>query len=51
VIFLVALGLATAISFPTALIFDCFDPCFHTPTQVIETLGIDVVLAVPKMTA
>jgi uncharacterized protein involved in exopolysaccharide biosynthesis len=51
VIFLVALGLATAVSFPTALILDCFDPCFHTPTQVIETLGIDVVLAVPKMTA
>jgi uncharacterized protein involved in exopolysaccharide biosynthesis len=51
VIFLVALGLATAVSFPTALIFDCFDPCFHTPTQVIETLGIAVVLAVPKMTA
>lgn len=51
VIFLVALGLATAVSFPTALILDCFDPCFHTPTQVIETLGIAVVLALPKMTA
>jgi uncharacterized protein involved in exopolysaccharide biosynthesis len=51
VIFLIALGLATAVSFPTALILDCVDPCFHTPTQVIETLGIAVVLAVPKMTA
>jgi uncharacterized protein involved in exopolysaccharide biosynthesis len=50
VIFLVALGLAAAVSFPAALILDCFDPCFHTPTQVIETLGIAVVLAVPKMT-
>jgi capsular polysaccharide biosynthesis protein len=50
-IFLFALGLATAVSFPAALILDCFDPCFHTPTQVIETLGIAVVLAVPKMTA
>jgi uncharacterized protein involved in exopolysaccharide biosynthesis len=50
VIFLVALGLATAVSFPAVLILDCFDPCFHTPTQVIETLGIPVVLAVPKMT-
>jgi uncharacterized protein involved in exopolysaccharide biosynthesis len=49
VIFLIALGLATAISFPTALILDCFDPCFRTPAQVIETLGIAVVLAVPKM--
>ncbi len=53
-IFLVALGLAAAVSFPTALILDyfddCFDPCFQTPTQVIETLGIAVVLAVPKMT-
>jgi uncharacterized protein involved in exopolysaccharide biosynthesis len=51
VIFLVALGLATAVSFPAALILDCFDPCFQTPTQVIETLGIPVVLAVPKMMA
>ena len=51
VIFLAALGLATAVSFPAALILDCLDPCFHTPTQVIETLGIAVVLAVPKMTA
>jgi uncharacterized protein involved in exopolysaccharide biosynthesis len=51
VVFLVALGLATAVSFPAALILDCFDPCFHTPTQVIDTLGIAVVLAVPKMTA
>jgi uncharacterized protein involved in exopolysaccharide biosynthesis len=51
VILLIALGLATAVSFPTALILDSFDPCFHTPTQVIETLGIAVVLAVPKMTA
>jgi uncharacterized protein involved in exopolysaccharide biosynthesis len=51
VIFLVALGLATAVSFPAALILDCVDPCFHNPTQVIETLGIAVVLAVPKMTA
>jgi uncharacterized protein involved in exopolysaccharide biosynthesis len=51
VILLIALGLATAVSFPTALILDSFDPCFHTPTQVIETLGIAVVMAVPKMTA
>jgi capsular polysaccharide biosynthesis protein len=50
-IFLIALGLATAVSFPTALVLDCLDPCFHTPSQVIETLGIAVVLAVPKMTA
>ena len=33
------------------LLHDCVDPCFHTPDQVIETLGIAVVLAVPKMTA
>jgi uncharacterized protein involved in exopolysaccharide biosynthesis len=51
VVFLVALGLAAAVSFPAALILDCFDPCFHTPNQVVETLGIAVVLAVPKMTA
>jgi uncharacterized protein involved in exopolysaccharide biosynthesis len=51
VIFLVALGLAAAVSFPAALILDRVDPYFHTPSQVIETLGIAVVLAVPKMTA
>lgn len=51
VIFFVALGLAAAVSFPAALILDCLDPCFRTPTQVIEALGIAVVLAVPKMTA
>lgn len=50
VIFLIALGLATAVSLPTALILDSFDPCFHTPTQVTETLGIAAVWAVPKMT-
>jgi uncharacterized protein involved in exopolysaccharide biosynthesis len=50
-IFLFALGLATAVSLPAVLIIDYVDPCFHTPTQVIETLGIAVVLAVPKMTA
>jgi uncharacterized protein involved in exopolysaccharide biosynthesis len=55
VIFLIALGLAATVSFPATLILDyfdgCFDPCFHTPTQVVETLGIAVVLTVPKMTA
>jgi uncharacterized protein involved in exopolysaccharide biosynthesis len=50
-IFLFALGLATAVSLPAALILDYVDPYFHTPTQVIETLGIAVVLTVPKMTA
>ncbi len=50
IVLLVALGLAAAVSFPAALIFDCLDPCFQTPGQVIETLGIPVVLAVPKMT-
>jgi uncharacterized protein involved in exopolysaccharide biosynthesis len=50
IVLLVALGLAAAVSFPAALILDCLDPCFHTPGQVIETLGIPVVLAVPRMT-
>jgi uncharacterized protein involved in exopolysaccharide biosynthesis len=51
VVFLVALGLAAAVSVPAALILDSFDPSFHTTTEVIEALGIAVVLAVPKMTA
>lgn len=51
VILLIALAVAALVSLPTAFILDCFDPCFHTPAQVIEILGIAVVLAVPKRTA
>jgi uncharacterized protein involved in exopolysaccharide biosynthesis len=31
VVLLIALGLAALVSFPTALILDCFDSCFRSP--------------------
>jgi uncharacterized protein involved in exopolysaccharide biosynthesis len=50
-IFLFAFALAALVSFPTAYITNYFDPFFHTPAEVIELLGIPVVVAVPKWTA
>ncbi len=50
-IFLFAFALAALVSFPTAYIIHYFDPFFHTPAEVIELLGISVVVAVPKWTA
>lgn len=50
-ILFVAFALATLVSFPMAYIVDYFDPSFHTPAQVIDTLGVPVVVAVPKRTA
>jgi len=48
---LIALILAGALSVAMAYIVDYFDSSFHTPAQVIEMLGIPVVVAVPKKTA
>ncbi len=50
-ILLVGFAIAALVSFPTAYIVDYFDPSFHTPAQVIDTLGVPVVVAVPKRTA
>ena len=50
-IFLFAFALAALVSVPTAYIIHYFDPFFHTPAEVIELLGIPVVVAVPKWTA
>jgi uncharacterized protein involved in exopolysaccharide biosynthesis len=50
-ILLIAFALAVLISLPTAYIIDYFDPSFHTPAQVIDILGVPVVVAVPKRTA
>jgi capsular polysaccharide biosynthesis protein len=51
VIALIALALATFVSLPAAIIVDCLDRGFHSPDEVIESLGITVVLAVPRRTA
>ena len=50
-IFLFALALAALVSFPTAYIINYFDPFFHTSAEVVDLLGIPVVVAVPKWTA
>jgi polysaccharide biosynthesis protein PslE len=48
---LIALGFATLLSIAMAYIMEYFDSSFHTPAQVIDMLGIPVVVAVPKRTA
>jgi len=47
----VAFGLALLISIGVAYTVDYFDPSFHTPAQVIEMLGIPVVVAVSRKSA
>jgi uncharacterized protein involved in exopolysaccharide biosynthesis len=48
---LVALVSAMLLSITVAYIVEYFDSSFHTPGQVIDMLGIPVVVAVPKKTA
>jgi uncharacterized protein involved in exopolysaccharide biosynthesis len=50
-ILLVAFALGALVSFPMAYFTDYFDPSFHTPAQVIDALGIPVVVAVAKRPA
>jgi polysaccharide biosynthesis protein PslE len=47
----VALGLAILLSVAMAYAFEYFDTSFHTPAQVSETLGIPIVVAMPRRTA
>ena len=48
---LVSFGLALFLSIATAYIVNYFDATFHTPTQVIDTLGIPIVIGMPKKAA
>jgi uncharacterized protein involved in exopolysaccharide biosynthesis len=48
---LVAVGLALFLSIAAAYSAEYFDSSFHTPAQVIEILGIQSVVSVPKRTA
>jgi uncharacterized protein involved in exopolysaccharide biosynthesis len=50
-ILLIAFGAAVVLSIGTAYAADYMDSSFHTPAQVIEMLGIPVVVAVSKKTA
>lgn len=47
----VALGLALVMSVGTVYVLEYFDSSFHTPAQVVDMLGIPVVVAVPRKTA
>ncbi len=44
-------ALATLLAISAAYFADYFDSSFHTPAEVMETLGIPVVVAVPKRVA
>lgn len=46
-----ALAFATVLAIAMAYLVEYFDSSFHTPAQVIDMLGIPVVVAVPKKTA
>jgi uncharacterized protein involved in exopolysaccharide biosynthesis len=50
-IVLIGLGSATVLGLGAAYTADYLDPSFHTPSQVIEILGIQVVAALPEKTA
>jgi uncharacterized protein involved in exopolysaccharide biosynthesis len=50
-VMVVALVLAGVLSIALAYVIDHLDPSFHTPGQVVDMLGIPVVVAVPKKTA
>jgi uncharacterized protein involved in exopolysaccharide biosynthesis len=50
-IVLIGLGSATVLSIGAAYAVDYWDPSFHTPAQVIDILGIPVVVSVLKKTA
>jgi uncharacterized protein involved in exopolysaccharide biosynthesis len=51
VIILIASGAAMFLSFGIAYLVDYTDSSFHSPAQVIDMMGIPVVIAVSKKTA
>jgi capsular polysaccharide biosynthesis protein len=48
---LIALSISAFLSVGIGYAADYFDSSFHTPAQVSDTLGIPVVIAMPKRTA
>jgi uncharacterized protein involved in exopolysaccharide biosynthesis len=50
-IILIAFAAAALISLLMVYITDHYDPSFHTPAEVIDFLGVPVVVALPKRTA
>jgi uncharacterized protein involved in exopolysaccharide biosynthesis len=50
-ILLIALAAACVLSIGITYVIDYFDSSFHTPAQVVDMLGIPVVVAMPKTAA
>jgi capsular polysaccharide biosynthesis protein len=50
-IVLLAFVFAAFVSVMTAYGFDYFDSSFHTPAEVVDTLGIPVVVTMARKTA
>ena len=50
-VILLAFVLAAFMATMTAYAFDYFDSSFHTPAEVVDTLGIPVVVTMSKKTA
>jgi uncharacterized protein involved in exopolysaccharide biosynthesis len=50
-VILLAFAAATFVSIMATYAFDYFDSSFHTPAEVIETLGIPVVVSISKRSA
>jgi hypothetical protein len=48
IVIAIVLGLLIALSL--TYLVDSLDPCFHSPAQVIRTLRIPLVVAIPKRT-
>jgi capsular polysaccharide biosynthesis protein len=48
---LLAFVIAAFVSVMTTYGFDYFDSSFHTPADVVDTLGIPVVIAMARKTA
>jgi uncharacterized protein involved in exopolysaccharide biosynthesis len=51
VIILIAIVLGLLIGLSVTYLVDYRDPCFHSPVQVIRTLRIPLVVAIPKRTS
>ena len=47
-VILLAFVLAAFLATMTTYAFDYFDSSFHTPTEVVDTLGIPVVVTMSK---
>ena len=47
----IAICFATVLAIAVAYLVEYFDSSFHTPSQVVDMLGIPIVVAVPKKTA